>query len=354
MKNFQCQSCGQLCFFENTKCEKCGHALGYLPDLATLSALEPVTPKAPNTDWRALANQELYRPCANAKWDVCNWQVPVASPDTFCRACRHNQVVPNLENPDNVRRWRELEFAKHRLFYSLLRLNLPLVNREDDPEHGLMFAFLADEDSSNGHKVITGHENGMVTLALKEAAPSTREQQRELMGETYRTLLGHFRHEIGHYFWDVLVRDGGQLEQFRELFGDESEDYSAAMKRHYDNGPPTGWQQNYISAYATMHPWEDFAETWAHYLHIVDTLDTAGDFGLRLAAQEDPNLRARISFDAYAASDIKVLIDAWYPLTIAVNNLNRSMGQPDLYPFVLSPQVVEKLRFIHALVHEKR
>jgi hypothetical protein len=90
-------------------------------------------------------------------------------------------------------------------------------------------------------------------------------------------LLGHFRHEVGHYFWDRLVAtDPHQLEEFRVLFGDDRQDYGEALKRHYDEGAPANWQDTYISMYATMHPWEDFAETWAHYLHIVDTLETAG------------------------------------------------------------------------------
>jgi len=345
MKNFQCQGCGQLLFFENTKCENCGRALGYLAESETISALEP-----DNADWRALADNGLYRYCANAEWGVCNWLIASSLPDLYCRACRHNRVVPDLTWEENVRRWRELENAKHRLFYGLMRLRLPLANREDDPEHGLMFAFLADDETTDEPKVLTGHENGLVTLALKEADSVVRVSTMKEMGETYRTLLGHFRHEVGHYFWDVLVRDAGRLEDFRALFGDEQADYREALQRHYQLGPVPQWQDRFISAYASAHPWEDFAETWSHYLHIVDTLDTAAAMGLRLAPREDPNLRARIAFDPYTAKTIEPLVDSWLPLTIAVNNLNRSMGQPDLYPFVLSKSVMEKLRFIQNLI----
>ena len=173
------------------------------------------------------------------------------------------------------------------------------------------------------------------------------------LGEPYRTLLGHLRHEVGHYYWDVLVRDGGRIEASRAVFGDESLDYQEALERHYQNGAPAGWQETYVSAYATMHPWEDFAETWTHYLHMVDTLDTAASFGMAVepGTVTDPTLSTAIAFDPYRAKNFDRLVQAWLPLTVAVNSLNRSMGQPDLYPFALTPGTIEKLRFIHLLVH---
>jgi hypothetical protein len=176
------------------------------------------------------------------------------------------------------------------------------------------------------------------------------------MGEPYRTLLGHFRHEVGHYYWDRLVRDGGRVESFRALFGDESADYQEALKRHYQEGAPAGWQNDFVSAYATSHPWEDWAETWAHYLHIVDTLEMAGEFGIKVkpVVSDDPDLEAEIDFDSYRAKDVATLIEAWLPLAFAVNSLNRSMGQPDLYPFVLAPRAIEKMGYIHDLIHLSR
>ena len=174
------------------------------------------------------------------------------------------------------------------------------------------------------------------------------------MHEVYRTLLGHFRHEVGHYYWDRLVRDGGQavLDRYRELFGDERQDYAQALQRHYDQGPPADWPEHHISAYASTHPWEDFAETWAHYLHIVDTLGTASVYGLALHPSGFPEggLVAQPDFDSYKADSVETLMAAWTPLTLAVNSLNRSMGLPDLYPFVLSPTVVTKLGFVHEIV----
>ena len=200
---------------------------------------------------------------------------------------------------------------------------------------------------------MTGHDNGVITVALTEADDAEREKLRAEMGEPYRTLLGHFRHEVGHHYWDVLVRDGGQLEACRAMFGDDSQDYGEALKRHYAEGAPANWPENFISAYATSHPWEDFAETWAHYLHIVDTLETASAYGLRIdpRAGQDGRARSQDRFRPPCRPDIEAIIDAWMPLTFAMNSLNRSMGLADAYPFVISPAVIKKLGFIHQLVH---
>jgi hypothetical protein len=352
MKLFSCQGCGQLLYFENIRCENCQRVLGYLSDITEISALEPL----PGDAWTVLAApKKAYKFCINSQFGVCNWMVPVDDPMGFCAACRHNRVIPDLTMPGNDLRWARLETAKHRLFYSLLRLGLPLESRIDNPEHGLAFDFLADPPESHAAGVLTGHDNGLITLALKEADDVAREHARTQMGEPYRTLLGHFRHEIGHYFWDRLVADTpGWIDAFRELFGDERADYGAALQAHYQNGPPPGWQNTHISAYATSHPWEDFAETWAHYLHIVDTLETAGAFGIKVKPRAAKGaIAAAIDFDPYRARHMSELIDAWLPIEFATNSLNRSMGQIDLYPFFLSPKAIEKLGFVHALTHRK-
>ncbi|KMO28257.1 zinc-binding metallopeptidase family protein [Methylobacterium aquaticum] len=350
MKLFQCQSCGNILYFENRSCQRCGHRLAYLPETGLLSALEP----AGGEDWTPLAAPDRpSRFCANAVHDACNWLVPPGSDDAFCLACRHNGTIPDVSNPQHLARWREMEFAKHRLIYSLLRWNLPLQTRAEDPEHGLIFHFLADPPENQGPKVMTGHDNGVITIALVEADDAEREKRRREMGEPYRTLLGHFRHEVGHHYWDLLVRDAGRLDACRAVFGDDSQDYDAALKRHYEQGTPADWQENFVSAYATTHPWEDFAETWAHYLHIVDTLEMASAFGMQVHPLLDAGgeLAARIDFDPYAAEGIEQIMAAWLPFVFALNSVNRAMGQGDLYPFVLAPPVIGKLGFIHGLVH---
>jgi hypothetical protein len=353
MKLFSCQSCGQVLYFENIRCEQCGHILGYLSDIAQISALEPLE----DGTWKALAAPEIpVKFCNNAQSGVCNWLVPVDDPHGFCAACRHNRVIPDLTLAGNDQLWGRIEIAKHRLFYSLLRLGLPLENRADNPEHGLAFDFLADPPVSHAQGVMTGHDRGLITLALKEADDAVREKVRGDMGEPYRTLLGHFRHEIGHYFWDRLIAtDPERLALFREQFGDERADYGLALQAHYQNGAPAGWQDSFVSVYATTHPWEDFAETWAHYLHIVDTLETAFSFGVKVSPRAaHGEIQAAINFDPYKAVTIKQLIDGWLPIAFAVNSLNRSMGLIDLYPFVLAPKAIAKLQFIHALTHPRQ
>ena len=354
MNLFACQSCRQPLYFENRHCTSCERRLGYLPTAHAVTALE-----REGREWRPLARPDLLvRFCANADHDACNWLIAAGSGERFCIACRHNRIIPDLSSPRSWDRWRRLEAAKRRLFYTLLKLRLPLATRAEDPQ-GLVFDFLADpaEGTGGGPTVLTGHDNGLITLNIAEADDVERERQRSAMGEPYRTLLGHFRHEIAHYYWNVLVQGDRSIERFRTVFGDEREDYGAALGRHYASGPPAAWQTSFVSAYASAHPWEDFAETWAHYLHIVDTLETANAFGMRVQPQlvagqaPPPDLTARIDFDPHGNGELGRLIEAWLPLTFAVNSLNRSMGQPDLYPFVLSPTVIGKLGFVHERIH---
>jgi hypothetical protein len=348
MKLFKCQFCSQLLHFENNECEKCGHRLGYVPRAETLSALE-----SDGDTWRALAVKgKRYRFCANAQYDVCNWLVETDSSDPYCVACRHNRTVPDTTIAGNLLAWKKIEIAKHRLFYTLMKLKLPLDHGFVDNRQRLTFDFLATPPDV-GPNVMTGHDNGLITVALEEANDAEREKRRTIMHEPYRTLLGHFRHEIGHYYWDILVRDGGQTEGCREVFGDERADYAAALQNHYASGAPANWQDEFVSAYAACHPWEDFAETWAHYLHIVDTLEMARAFGIYVnppIATSD-ELEAEVDFQPYRASDVAALVDTWIPLSNALNALNRTMGQPDVYPFVLSPAVIGKLGAIHDLIH---
>jgi hypothetical protein len=346
MKLFKCQACGQVLLFENTRCEKCARRLGYLPRANLLTVVEPS-----GQDWTPYGNSErAYRFCLNADYDCCNWLIPADSPDRACAACRHNGTVPDLSQERNVRLWRKIELAKHRLIYSLLRLELPLRTRAEDPE-GLVFEFLDDHGVAIGAKVLTGHDSGRITIALAEADDAERENRRSAMGEPYRTLLGHFRHEIGHYYWDRLVRDSAALAACRDMFGDDRRDYDEALRAHYQYGAPANWQESFVSAYATCHPWEDFAETWAHYFHIVDTLEMARAFGVDIhpRVEAGAELETHIDFQPYRAQSVEQLVDSWLPLTFALNSINRSMGQPDLYPFILTPTIVGKLGFIQGL-----
>jgi hypothetical protein len=348
MKLFRCQICDNIIYFENRTCGRCGHRLAYVPELEVMAALEPA-----GEAWTPLAGESRLRVfCANADYDACNWLTADGGQERLCVACRHNDTIPNVSQPSHLTAWRDIELAKHRLFYSLLRWKLPLKTRAEDPHHGLAFEFLADPPQPSGPKVMTGHDHGVITIALAEADSAEIEKRRAELAEPYRSLLGHFRHEIGHHYWDILVRDGGRLEQCRAAFGDDSQNYDAALKHYYEQGAPADWPERFVSAYATCHPWEDFAETWAHYLHIVDTLETASAFGLRIkpAIDKDGTHSARLDFDPYVGGTIEQTIDAWAPFVVAMNSVNRAIGRPDLYPFILAPAVVEKMRFIHDLV----
>lgn len=346
MKLFSCDHCGHALYFENVRCEHCGHRLGYVPDADALVSLEP-----DGTAWSApYLPGRAFTFCANAGHGACNWLLDTGDADgPLCRACRHNEIVPPAD-ATNLVRWQVIERAKKRLFYSLLRLGLPLATRAQDPVHGLGFRFLSEALAPR--PVLTGHNAGTITIALAEADDAEREARRTQLGEPYRTLLGHFRHEVGHHYWDILVADGPYLDGFRTLFGDERTDYDTALREHYAQGPPPDWQSRYVSGYAASHPWEDFAETWAHYLHIMDTTEMAAAFGVTLKPPSDARgeLTARIAFDPYRLEAIAPLIEHWIPLASLINNLNRAVGQNDAYPFVLTPAVIDKLDFVRQLV----
>ncbi|MFV0276560.1 MAG: putative zinc-binding metallopeptidase [Parahaliea sp.] len=355
MQIFRCQNCGNTLFFENTLCENCGMALGYLPAAGTLSALRP-----DNELWYALGDerQGAWRYCSNQQHGVCNWLVEAASVESLCIACRLNRYIPNLNTASQQESWRELEFAKHRLVYSLLRLGLPVVSKAARPEEGLAFDFVSGEAAvPEDAEVTTGHTAGRITINAAEGDPVAREQMREAMGERYRTLIGHFRHEVGHYYWDRLIAPYPDIgERFRALFGDERDDYQEALGRHYQTGAPADWQQHFVSRYASTHPWEDWAETWAHYLHLIDTLETAYAFGLSTTPRggHPPGMSMQADIDPYTHANFQDMIDRYLPLTLAVNSLNRSMGQPDLYPFLLPDAVRSKLQFVHDLLRNAR
>jgi hypothetical protein len=368
---YRCQ-CGRPVFLRNSECLACHTPLGYVIDRLGVMPLAPAVGDGALPDTFTVFGDphgKTYHRCANLMTPAaCSWMVPAPREgetipvDTqglapgYCLACSVTRTIPDLTTESNGVFWRKLEQAKRRLISQLLALGLPVVSRHADPVHGLAFDFLSN--MPGGPHVMTGHEHGVITLNAEEAEDAVRERIRAEMREPYRTLLGHFRHEIGHYYWDLLVQPTPWLEDFRALFGDDRADYAAALQTHYEQGPPPDWADRFVSSYASMHPWEDWAETWAHYLHMADTADTAMSFGVDATNVE-------LTSDLFTASDLWQpdhpdaatfldFINGWVLLTNVLNELSRSMGQPDYYPFVLPRTAVAKLQFIHRVITEQR
>lgn len=333
MRVHECQNCGHAVYFQNSRCVACNTQLAFDP--VSMSML-PQTPLL----------------CQNGqRHQACNWLASSNSANGFCIACELNRTIPDVSIDRNLRLWQKLQLEKNRLVYSLLRFDLPVINRQVSPESGLAFDFL-NAQAEPDNDVTTGHARGVITLDISEADDAHREAVRQSLGEPYRTLLGHFRHESAHYYWDLLVRDSDSLESVRKVFGDERADYAQSLQRHYHQGAPAHWQEHFISSYASAHPWEDWAETWAHYFHIVDTMESASELGLildpatgRTCSKADMSL-----FDPYRHTDMSELVSHWLPVSVALNMLNRSLGLADAYPFVLSPTVVNKLDTVRQVI----
>ena len=351
---YECR-CGNHIFFRNTLCLACNSQLGYLPATGRMVALDRGT--APGT-WRAEGQGDDLKLCANRDSPAwCNWTLAVDDEHSYCIACRLNRTIPDLGDADNARYWSKIEIAKRRMVSDLIGFGLPVKSKlHEDPACGLMFDFL--RSPPQGPRVMTGHASGVITLDVEEADDAKREQIKFQLHEPYRTLLGHFRHEVGHYYWDRLVLGTHWLEPFRELFGDERASYAEALERNYHQGPPADWASRHVSAYASMHPWEDWAETWAHYMHVVDSLGTALGFGIDTGHLRC-DIRPFARDDLYRPDDPDAarligLLNAWIEIVTVLNELARSMGQPDFYPFVMCRPVVAKLHFIHLVIVEAR
>lgn len=351
MRTFRCDVCGQVLYFENSICTSCGSTLAFLPGARVLAA---VVEGADGRLRRPKQTEFTYRHCNNrSEYAACNWAVRIQDDQALCECCRLNDVIPDLSDARSRELWVQLESAKRRLLFTLHDLGLPVVGGPGAPVPTLRFRFMADQPEPHGH-IHTGHAAGVITINLAEADDAHREKVREQLGENYRTVLGHLRHESGHYFWDRLVApDSARLERSRQLFGDERADYAAALATHYEKGPAAAAPDGFVSAYCTMHPAEDWAETWAHYLHMIDTLETAAEFGLSLWSEARPVGTPRaVRPSAARGSYFDDLLSAWTALTVALNSLSRSMGLRDAYPFALTQGVVDKLRFVHDLIDD--
>ena len=376
MRLFHCGHCGSLVFFESSQCVHCGSTLAFVREHVDILALQPTDDgtglwerKLPrpglgvveeNTSNSGVSEAEepylRYQMCANrTNYQACNFaliNLPGMPHNALCAACLHTRVLPDLSDPINLRRWSQIESAKRRLYYIDIRLGIDRLPGESGP----IFEFLADLPGSM--PVMTGHSFGVITLNIAEADDDERVRRRIAFHEPYRTLLGHLRHEIGHYFWDVLIARGNQLDAFRELFGDERLDYGQALQDYYARTPipNSEWQDNHVSAYATAHPWEDWAETWAHYLHLVDLLETAKSFDTQISVPSPLGDQHYTMIDPFIMPPppFESMLSALVPTTLLLNSLTRSLGQIDAYPFALSVAAQRKMRFVHDVICERR
>jgi len=341
--------CGAIVFFDNSVCLRCGSLLGYVGELGrVISFTRDSSTGVCTIEERSLKDRK-FRCCAHRESALgCNWMVSADTSDTLCGSCSLTRTFPDIKFIGNDTKWSRAESAKRRVAAQLLRLGLPLVSRFRNPR-GVCFDFL--QNSPDGARVLTGHEDGVITLNVDEADDVARESMRQQMGEEYRTLMGHVRHELAHYYWDVLAEDKNWLQGFRKEFGDERTDYGNALANYYANGAPGSWNLSYISPYASSHPWEDWAETFAHHLHMHEGLHVAKSYGLNadgLNFSTDKfyvtllqNREPKADAQAFIAE-----INDWVKVSLLNNEMARALGHHDNYPFVLNAPVVDKLWFI--------
>ena len=383
MKTFQCTCIDRpIIFFESNQCISCGKTVGIDDNFEQVETYQqdPETglfykDNHPNIPYRKCDNNEEYGACngmVNLSTFVPN---PTLDLDTYkeemlCFGCRFNVTVPDLSIVEHIPLWKKMEAAKRRALYTLELLPIPLQTTDENVESGLSFDFITDRNVKDhftspleGQDVVfTGHDCGHITINLAEADDVARYQTKHAMAERYRTLLGHFRHELGHYYFDQLIVPSPEKHALaKQYFGDDALDYQEAIKHHYEQGAPQNWRDSFISEYATMHPYEDWAETWSHYMHIIDTLETAQNFSIigstfgiegDIKELSDLNLPQDNTY-FLGQTDINSILDTWMEFSVMLNSLNRSMGLADAYPFVLTQPVRTKLAFIHHAIHNQ-
>ncbi len=342
MQRFTCE-CGNSLFFGSTRCLSCGKEVGF--DLCSGTMIK-------------IAPSGKFRRCQNGVFHgVCNWTVAEGSRDKLCLACTMNQVIPDLNDTRNKLLWERTETAKRRLLYTLHRLGIKIPSKKEDPQNGLAFEIVSIVLNPS---VTTGHLNGVITVNLEEADDTYRQINRQQLGENSRTLLGHFRHESAHYFWRRFLSDlewgDPQRMAFRERFGNESKDYAASLESHYRLGAPLEWEQQFISAYAASHPWEDWAETWAHYLQMVDGLETCEAMGIHVQNLTLPLMILPVQSGFLPTCLVPppgeddtflAMLQRWLCLSTVLNEVSDSLGESPLYPFVISVPIAQKLRLAH-------
>ena len=342
MQRFTCD-CGNVLFFGSSRCLNCNSDTGYDPESRAMLRLRP---------------PHRMKRCDNGvRHGVCNWLLPEDTTEVLCVACRMNRTIPDLSTARNRMLWGRMETAKRRLIYTLRQMGISLPSKAANPKKGLAFDIISTVSNPT---VTTGHLNGVITVNLEEADDTYRQINRQQLGENSRTLLGHFRHESAHYLWQRFLSelnwDDPRRLAFRERFGNEWLDYAASLRTHYDQGAPAGWEKNFITPYAASHPWEDWAETWAHYLQIIDGVDTCENLGIKVQHLALPLVTLPVEagflptmLPSTIAEEGEFLawLQRWMCLSIVLNEISSSLGEQELYPFVITVGVAQKLRLAH-------
>lgn len=314
MRTYRCPFCSTVLYFDNLRCS-CGLSL-------TLDPMRDTFVQAAH-------------PCRNRDRIGCNWQAE--GDGAICHSCAMTGVHPDLSEPANAALWAQAEASKRWVLAGLFRWRWL---RSDDSGSVPQFHLLSERTATGTAPITMGHANGLITINVMEASDATRAIRQERLSERYRTMIGHFRHEIAHFLFFLLAANPTFLTEFRQRFGDERADYAEALERHYAT-PPVAAGEHHISEYAMAHPHEDWAETAAHLMHMTDLLDSADAVGLRTSKPWPA------PFDPYLETNTERRLSYATDMALAVNHVNRALDIPDLYPFVLSQPVRDKLSFAH-------
>lgn len=331
VKRLQCPTCANEVFFDSLNCVRC--LTGLAVDLAADREMEMIDVAAAT-------------PCTNRATWGCNWPAADGDDTQHCASCV--LVDPGQRGAD--RSMVQFQSAQRRALYQLSQLGVPWRSPSStadataadgdalDPARATTELRFAYRSRNAGDVAIIGHRGGEITLDLDEADPARREQIRATLGEHYRTPLGHIRHELGHYVWlNHVATEAAVLDEFRNMFGDERSDYTSSLEEHYARLDDGSWRDDHVSFYASAHPWEDFAESWAQLMHVHDVVETGASWGV-VDLPDDP-------------TDARAWLGNSITASVAANELARSMGMRDLYPFALSAGVRAKVEFCWRLVH---
>ena len=337
MRRFTCESCAEEVAFDALRCASCSSPLGYVPAQQAVKVLHPA---AGAVSFSISGDDAEFWRCPNSARG-CNWVLPAGTGDIWCRSCGLTPGRPDETNPDALAAWSTAEAVKRRLVHQLDHLALPIDPRSDATPDGLAF----DLVYVPGQFGPAGKVDEAVTLDLADADVQDVGAPPRRVHAPFRTLIGNLRHKVGHHYWHRLVGQSDHVTPFRRLFGDERADYPAAIEPHQAAVAHHWDASRFVTGRAESHPFEDWAETFAHYLHILDATDTAEAYRLPDGQCEMGRPQSSPGGGTFAE-----ILRLWRPTAPAVNALAASLGLPAVYPFQLTGVVLQKFEFVHARV----